>query len=136
MRNAIGRTRARAVSSAFLAAVLLSGIALATPKPAGSQRTVVRFDDDTIDGNLMRPDGDLVSARPQLAMPSLVTPPRSFDVAARRTLLSAAASLETPRLRSGLPASVTPKDGQTDSEDSTVGGSDAERRARSSSSTR
>jgi hypothetical protein len=64
------------------------------PPPRGGGKTIVKFDGDTIDGNLMRPDGDLMAGRPEIPMPSLVQPPRSFDVAERRTLLAAAASVE------------------------------------------
>lgn len=57
------------------------------------KRQVVRFDDDTISGDLMRPDGDLVSARPELELPSLIEPPRSFARDSRRIRLAAAAAL-------------------------------------------
>src|SRR4051812_8846031 len=73
------------------AGALSSTVARAAP---GNGRTIVRFDGDTIDGDLMRPDGDLFSARQDISMPSLVEAPRSFDREARRTLLMAAAALD------------------------------------------
>lgn len=57
------------------------------------RKQVVTFDGDTIDGDLTRPDGDLVSVRPELEWPSLVEAPRSFDAASRRTLLDSADAL-------------------------------------------
>ncbi len=78
------------------AVMLLAAQSQAAPKveskPAASKRTVVKFDGDTIDGDLVRPDGDLVAVRPELALPNLVQPPKSFDRAARATLLAAAAA--------------------------------------------
>lgn len=62
-------------------------------KSAPSKRTIVRFDDDMIQGDLTRPDGDLVAARPELQWPSLIEPPSSFARAAQRTLLAAAAAV-------------------------------------------
>lgn len=60
---------------------------------AKEKKQVVTFDGDTIDGDLTRPDGDLVSVRPELDWPSLVEAPRSFDAASRRTLLDSADAL-------------------------------------------
>jgi hypothetical protein len=60
----------------------------------GSKRTVVKFDGDTIDGSLMRPDGDLVSSRPDLDLPSLAQPPTSFARASERDVLEAADRLK------------------------------------------
>jgi len=91
--------------------------ALATPHSAPPTKTVVRFDSDTIDGELMRPEGDLVLARPKLTMPSLVQPPRSFDREARRTILAAAA---------GLPEAA--RTGGAKAEDSTAAGGNDVRR--------
>lgn len=80
---------------AMVAGALLSTAATAQPKPAATGgKSIIRFDGDNIDGDLQRPDGDLMSARPRPAMPSLVQPPRSFDRASRRTLMAAAAALE------------------------------------------
>lgn len=75
--------------------VLISGMGVASSSVAADKpgRNVVRFDGDTIDGDLQRPDGDLMAARPRPAMPSLVEPPRSFERASWRTLMSAAAAL-------------------------------------------
>jgi hypothetical protein len=64
---------------------------------APDKKTVVKFDGDNIDGDLMRPDGDLMSVRPELDMPSLVVPPASFERAARRTVLSAADAVSPHR---------------------------------------
>lgn len=113
-----------ALACGAAALVLRAAPTDAAPKsgdPAG--RTVVHFDGDTIDGDLMRPDGDLVSARAAIPMPSLVAPPRSFERASRRTLLSAAAALER------APVNQTPKDHGTE-------GADVGRGARSTSRTR
>src|SRR5690606_24664695 len=69
------------VIAGVLGALLVVPAAAAAPKkrPSDDKRTVVRFDDDTIQGDLTRPDGDLVWSRPRLEMPSLVAPPRSFE---------------------------------------------------------
>lgn len=75
----------------LLLAVLPIG-ALAAPQGPARKR-VVTFDGDQIDGDLMRPEGDLLSVRPQLDLPSLVEPPASFARASRRTLLAAADAL-------------------------------------------
>lgn len=71
-----------------LALLLVAVVARADPP----KRKVVRFDGDDIDGSLTRPEGDLVAARPRLALPSLMEPPKSFEDARRRTRLAAAAS--------------------------------------------
>jgi hypothetical protein len=75
---------------------LLSASAIAAPKatPSSGGKSVVRFDGDSIDGDLQRPDGDLLSARPRPELPNLVQPPHSFERASRRTLMSAAAALK------------------------------------------
>jgi len=93
-------------------------------KPGAAGKTVVRFGEDAIDGDLLRPDGDLVSARPEIPMPNLVEPPRSFERAARRTILEAAAGLSrtAPAARSDALKAA--------------GGSDAGGRDRSSGSAR
>jgi hypothetical protein len=76
---------------AFLLLVLAASLAHAeAPK---DKRKVVRFDGDNIDGDLVRPEGDLVAARPALELPSLIEPPKSFEDARRRTRLAAAAAL-------------------------------------------
>jgi hypothetical protein len=74
----------------MIALMLIAAASVAAAAP----KTIVRFDGDTIDGELMRPEGDLVAARPRLDMPNLVEAPRSFGRASRKTLLSAAAALE------------------------------------------
>lgn len=89
----------------FVLALLLSlalSAAADTPKTSGkslasNKKQIVQFDGDTIDGDLMRPDGDLMAVRPEVAMPNLVVPPSSFQRASQRTLLNAAAAL--PELR-------------------------------------
>lgn len=83
------------------AAWLLLGIVLApsvarAQRPTTPKKTVVRFGGDTIDGSLMRPDGDLFSSRPRLNLPSLVQPPKSFARAARRDLVDAADAVRSP----------------------------------------
>ena len=75
------------------AAMFSSAAAQAKPHPRDAHsptKSIVKFDGDTIDGDLMRPDGDLMAGRPELPMPSLVEPPRSFETARRETILSAA----------------------------------------------
>lgn len=86
-----GRLVAQIIGGA-LGLVLAASPVHAAPKKQleKDRRTVVRFDDDTIQGDLTRPDGDLVWSRPRLDLPSLVAPPASFDRAAHRTLLAAA----------------------------------------------
>jgi hypothetical protein len=59
-------------------------------KKETAKKTLVHFDGDTIDGTLQRPDGELVSSRPPLLLPSLVKPPSSFERASRTDLLEAA----------------------------------------------
>jgi hypothetical protein len=89
-------SRSGVVILSTLAAFASTG-AMAAPKgasPPSSGRTIVKFDGDTIDGTLMRPDGDLMAGRPDIPMPSLVQPPRSFQRAAHQTLLVAAGSVE------------------------------------------
>lgn len=65
-------------------------------EPAGSdkqKKTIVRFDGDSIDGDVVRPEGELVAARPKVALPSLVHAPKSFARQAARDLRSAAGAL-------------------------------------------
>lgn len=83
---------ARRTIGCVMGVLLVVPVAHAAPKKrlADDRRTVVRFDDDTIQGDLTRPDGDLVWSRPRLELPSLVAPPASFERASRRTLLAAA----------------------------------------------
>lgn len=73
----------------FLLALLLSTTAWADDDKK-SKRTVVNFDGDTIDGDLMRPEGDLLAVRPELSLPSLVRAPSNFDRTAQRSLEAAA----------------------------------------------
>lgn len=93
---------------ALMAAVLVADTAWATGGKQGGtarglsadKKQIVKFDGDTIDGDLLRPDGDLMAVRPEIAMPSLVVPPSSFDRAARRTILNAADAVATRRAHS------------------------------------
>lgn len=81
----------KALLAGLLASLLLGALARAGEARAGPpRRTVVRFDGDNIDGRLQRPDGDLVSSRPVLDLPSLARPPSSFTRSSRRDLLEAA----------------------------------------------
>lgn len=73
----------------LIALVLLAATASAE-EPRKEKRTVVRFDGDAIDGDVVRPEGDLVAARPQVSLPTLVAPPASFDREAARDLQRAA----------------------------------------------
>lgn len=70
--------------------LLFSISAHASEQLPDDKRTVIRFDDDTISGDLVRPDGDLLWSRPRLDMPSLVVPPSAFNEALERTLAAAA----------------------------------------------
>jgi hypothetical protein len=81
-----------------LAALLAAGDAFAAQggngkSLAADKKQIVKFDGDTIDGDLLRPDGDLMAVRPEMAMPNLVVPPSSFQRASQRTLLNAAGAL-------------------------------------------
>ena len=58
---------------------LAGGRALAAPKPAGDsqgvvyeKKTVINFEDDTIQGDLTRPDGEYVEARKKVAHSNLI----------------------------------------------------------------
>jgi hypothetical protein len=66
--------------AAFAALSLMSGVALAAPPaPAGGgdsvqykQKTVYDFDDDTVEGDLVRPDGEFVDSRKAAKHSSLI----------------------------------------------------------------
>lgn len=120
----------------LIATILLTGSALAGPraKSTTSQRTVVRFDGDTIDGNLMRPDGDLMNGRPDIPMPSLVQPPKDFSSAAHRTLLAAAAAISPGKAVAGQASGTQPMKGGGTNEPK--GGADVGRDTRSTGGTR
>jgi hypothetical protein len=47
----------------FVAVGAVSGAALAQDKPAGGGETSYDFDDDLVTGDLVRPDGELLSVR-------------------------------------------------------------------------
>jgi len=57
----------------------------------------VRFDDDTIRGDLQRPEGDLVTTPPHDDLPPMARAPASFARAARRSLIEAADAVRHPR---------------------------------------
>lgn len=80
--------------------VLLVVCLSSVPAIANDKRTVIRFDGDSIDGDVVRPEGDLVAARPDVALPSLVKAPESFARQAARDLEAAAQSAGA-LLRSG-----------------------------------
>ena len=81
----------RRIALVLVGLVLSSAPALAGEKKEPKEKkTVVRFDGDTIDGDVVRPEGDLVAARPVVEMPSLVRAPSSFEREAARDLESAA----------------------------------------------
>lgn len=74
-----------------IALVLLASGAASAEEPAKDEkRTVVRFDGDAIDGDVVRPEGDLVAAQPEVKLPSLVAPPASFAREAARDIQRAA----------------------------------------------
>jgi hypothetical protein len=59
--------------------ILAGGRALAAPKPTGDsqgvvyeKKTVINFEDDTIQGDLTRPDGEYVEARKKVAHSNLI----------------------------------------------------------------
>jgi len=59
--------------------VLAGNRALAAPKPAGDsqgvvyeKKTVINFEDDTIQGDLTRPDGEYVEARKKVSHSNLI----------------------------------------------------------------
>jgi hypothetical protein len=49
--------------SLVLSVLSMSGAALAQDKPAGGGETTYDFDDDLVTGDLVRPDGELLSVR-------------------------------------------------------------------------
>ena len=61
--------------------------------PASGKRTVVRFDDDSIDGKLQRPETELTEARRERLLRPLFRPPANFDDKAREEALQAAENL-------------------------------------------
>lgn len=89
--------------AAFCLAVSFTFVARAQP-PAETdkpKKTVVRFDGDSIDGDVVRPEGELVAARPKVALPSLVHAPKSFARQAARDKLLAADALTADRSADG-----------------------------------
>lgn len=81
---------------AFCLLFLFAAGAWAQQPTAGNdkqKKTIVRFDGDSIDGDVVRPEGELVAARPKVALPSLVHAPKSFARQAARDLRSAAGAL-------------------------------------------
>ena len=103
-RRSEGRIEVRTILLALALLLPFARPAYANgPSKAGGKglaldkKQIVQFDGDTIDGDLLRPDGDLMAVRPEVAMPNLVVPPATFQRAAQRTLLNAAAAL--PEIR-------------------------------------
>jgi hypothetical protein len=69
----------RTLSLAAIAWVLVASRAQAAPKPAGDsqgvvyeKKTVINFEDDTIQGDLTRPDGEYIEARKKVAHSNLI----------------------------------------------------------------
>jgi hypothetical protein len=69
----------RAFSLVAIVWILAGGRALAAPKPTGDaqgvtyeKKTVINFEDDTIQGDLTRPDGEYVEARKKVAHSNLI----------------------------------------------------------------
>lgn len=73
-----------------IALVLVASSGASADEPKDEKRTVVRFDGDAIDGDVVRPEGDLVAAQPEVKLPSLVAPPASFAREAARDIQRAA----------------------------------------------
>lgn len=76
-----------------LLVVAALGFIATRPVKEPPEETHVRFDGDAIDGDIVRPEGDLVLARPELELPSVVRAPESFESSARRERARAAAEL-------------------------------------------
>ncbi len=68
-----------------LGVVLLSAALAAVPE----KRTIVRFDDDSIDGRLQRPETDLTAGRRERVKAPLFQPPAHFDERAREEAIEA-----------------------------------------------
>jgi hypothetical protein len=62
---------------ALLGPILLAGRASAAPPPKGGdvvyeKKTIINFEDDTIQGDLTRPDGEYVEVRKKVAHSNLI----------------------------------------------------------------
>jgi hypothetical protein len=70
----------RTILAALLLALPLAGAAQSPPTPEGGQapkieyekKTVINFEDDTIEGDLKRPDGEYVEARRKVDHSNLI----------------------------------------------------------------
>jgi len=69
----------RAFGLVALVWILAGSRALAAPKPTGDsqgvvyeKKTVINFEDDTIQGDLTRPDGEYVEARKKVSHSNLI----------------------------------------------------------------
>jgi hypothetical protein len=73
-----GRLAAWLVASlAFLGPMLVPGSATAAPPPKGGdvvyeKKTIINFEDDTIQGDLTRPDGEYVEVRKKVSHSNLI----------------------------------------------------------------
>lgn len=79
----------------FCLVFVLATFAWAQEPADRAKKTIVRFDGDSIDGDVVRPEGELVAARPKVALPRLVHAPKSFARQAARDLRSAADALSS-----------------------------------------
>jgi hypothetical protein len=69
--------RARLAASALVVSALVAPIARAAPtKPSGEvtyeKKTIINFEDDTIQGDLTRPDGEYVEVRKKVSHSNLI----------------------------------------------------------------
>jgi hypothetical protein len=70
----------RTILASLLLALPLAGAAQSAPAPQGDQapkveyerKTVINFEDDTIEGDLKRPDGEYVEARRKVDHSNLI----------------------------------------------------------------
>lgn len=73
------KTWMAALAAVALAVAQAAQAEPATPQPAGrAKRTVLHFDDDSIRGDITRPDGELVQAPRKVSESSLLRIRQSF----------------------------------------------------------